>query len=334
MNRLGKSVLACAVAMALVAPASAHHSAAAFNTQEDITVSGTITQYSFRNPHVYMTLEVQWPDGEVSHMEVEAGAGSVLSPLGFTRDSVQVGDVVTINGNPGRREPRGLLLGRELYKSDGTYLPLNISSRSIYDESDATATSIAGTWFPPRQEFFGFLGGASRWPVTDKGREAMANTNPLETPQKDCIPIAAPALMLYPVASSVEVHDDRVVMKIDWMDSERVVYLDGRAATGEPSLHGHSVGRWEGDTLVVETTNFTAHPMGLSTSLPGSTGKKLTERFSVSDDGKNLVYAGVVEDPEYLTAPVEWSHVWVYRPTMSHSNETCDVEVARRFLDD
>ena len=76
----------------------------------------------------------------------------------------------------------------------------------------------------------------------------------------------------------------------------RVRALDGRKhpPAGETLLLGHSVGRWEGNTLVVETTNFKDHPMGLSTSLPSSAGKRLTERFSLSPDGKNLIYSARV----------------------------------------
>lgn len=336
MRYKGSALLAASIVMALSAPGSAHHSAAAFNTQEEVSVTGTITEYSFRNPHVYMTLEVEKAGGSTVEMEVEAGAGSVLNPLGFTRDAVAVGDVVKVTGNPGRRNPEELLLGRELYKDDGSYYPLNISSRSIYEAGGAATDTIAGTWFSPRTEFFAFLGGAGRWPVTQRGREAMQNVDPTATPQKDCIPIAAPGLMFYPVASTITVEEDRVLMDVDWMETERVVYLDGRGhpPAGETFLHGHSVGHWEDGALVVDTANYSAHPMGLSTSLPGSTQKHLVERFEVSEDGRELVYSGTMEDPEYLTEPVQWSGRWLYRPRMQHSNEQCDVEVARRFLDD
>ena len=140
--------------------------------------------------------------------------------------------------------------------------------------------------------------------------------------------------MFYPVANTITVQRDRVVMDVDWMESKRTIYLDGRKhpAATETFLHGHSVGRWEGDTLVVETTNFKEHPMGLSMSLPGSTRKRLTERFRLSPDKKNLVYSGVIEDPEYLAKPVEWTGQWQYRPNMPHSNQKCDVDVARQFL--
>jgi hypothetical protein len=335
MKTLTALVVACVSPLALAAPALAHHSAAAFDTRREVTVTGSVTQYRFANPHVYLTLQVRKDDGSIVTMEIEAGAASVLNGLGFNKDSVTVGEVVTVTGNPGRANPDRLLLGKDLYKRDGSYVPLNIASRSLYEAAkNATATSIAGTWFSPRTEFGAFMGSAGRWPLTDKGKAAVANADPRATTQKDCIPVGAPALMFYPVATTIAVQPDRVVMQVDWMDTERVVYLDGRAhpPASQTFLHGHSVGRWEGNTLVVETTNFREHPMGLSMSLPGSTEKRLTERFSVGEDGKTLVYSGVAEDPVYLAKPVQWSGKWEYRPGMPHSNQKCDVEVARRFL--
>ncbi len=336
MNTIGRFALACLLLVSLAAPAPAHHSAAAFNTQQEVKVTGTVAEYKFRNPHVYMSLQVKKADGSTGIMEVEAGAASVLNPLGFTRDSIAVGDIVTIAGNPARSNADRFMLGKDLYKSDGTYYPLNIGSRSVYAGKNETATSIAGTWFPPRTEFNAFLGGTRTWPVTERGKAAMANVDPRATTQKDCIPIGAPALMFYPVADTITVQRDRVVMKVDWMDSERIIYLDGRKhpPASETFLHGHSVGHWEGDTLVAETTNFKEHAMGLSTSLPSSTQKRLVERFRLSPDHKNLTYSGVIEDSVYLSKPVEWSGQFTYRPAMPHSNEKCDLEVARKFLND
>ena len=74
MNRIAKAVLACSMSLALALPALAHHSAAAFNTQQEVKVTGTVTQYRFRNPHVYMTLQVKKADGSTAAVEVEAGA--------------------------------------------------------------------------------------------------------------------------------------------------------------------------------------------------------------------------------------------------------------------
>jgi hypothetical protein len=336
MNRTAKVVVVLSMVAAFALPASAHHSAAAYDTQKEVKVTGIVKEYRYKNPHVYLVLQVKKADGSMSLVEIEAGAASVLSPLGFTKDSVTAGETVTISGNPNRNNPEQAVLGKDLYKKDGAYFPLNIASRSVYAGKEETATSIAGTWFSPRTEFTSFLGGARGWSVTDKGRAAMQNVDPKATTQKDCIPIGAPALMFYPVANTITVQKDRVTLKVDWMDTQRIVYLDGRKhpVATETSLHGHSVGRWEGDMLVVETTNFKEHPMGLSTSLPSSGKKKLTERFKLSPDKKSLLYSGVVEDPEYLAKPVEWTGKWEYRPAMQHSNQKCDVNIARQFLKD
>ena len=336
MNRTATFLLVCSMSLAFAPGALAHHSAAAFDTRQEVKATGTITQLTFRNPHVYMTLLVKKADGSTVALEVEAGAASVLSPLGFNRDSIAVGDVVTIVGNPARAKPDTLMLGRDLYKRDGTYYPLNIASRSIYTGSNDVATTIAGTWFSPLTEFNAFLGAARDWPVTEAGKASIARFDPRATTQKDCIPVGVPTLMFYPVANTITVQRDRVVMKVDWMDSERTIFLDGRThpPTGETFLHGHSVGHWEGNTLVAETTNFREHPIGLSTSLPGSTRKRVTERFRLAPDGKGLNYSGVIEDPVYLARPVEWSGQWQFRPNMPHSNEKCDLAVARRFLGD
>ena len=334
MKKIAKLVLICSLPLALSATLLAHHSAAAYDTQKEVTVKGSVVKYQFKNPHVYMTVQVKKDDGTMAIMEVEAGAASVLNGLGFNSSSLKVGDIVTVQGNPGRNNPDTTMLGRDLYKQDGTYLPLNIASRSVYEgKIDVSAPTIAGTWFAPRAGFNSFLGGTRRWTLTDKGKEASSHIDPKATTQKDCVPIGEPALMFYPVANKIDVQKDKVIIKTDWMDSERTVYLNGKhPAPTQTFLHGHSVGHWEGKALVVETTNFKEHLMGNSTALPGSTQKKLTEKFELAPDGRTLQYTGTLEDPVYLAQPVQFTGAWEYRPTMPFSNQKCDLEVARRFL--
>jgi len=332
-------IFSCLGLVAAAAPAAAHHSAAAFDSQKKTSVTGKVVEYRYMNPHIYLTLEVTKEDGTKQRMEVEAGAASVLNALGFTKDKLKVGDIVTIAGSPSRKEPEKLMLGRDLTKQkDNSYIPLNIASRSVYEvKTDAVATSIEGTWFSPMSSFQQYMGAAGKWARNDESRaisKKMAAAT--ATTQKDCRPIGLPSTMFYPVATNIDVQKDKVVIKIDWMDTTRTIYLDGRKhpPAGETFEHGHSVGRWEGKTLVVETTNFKEHPMGLSMSVPSSSQKKLMERFALGEDGKSLVYSGTVEDPVFLTGPAEWTGRLQYRPGMPLSNQKCDVEVARRFLND
>jgi len=336
MNTLTRLTLACSASLTLGgATALAHHSAAAFDQQKQVTINGTIKSYKFANPHVQLLVTVTKDDGSKVDMDVEAGAASVLNGLGFTKTSLKIGEVVTITGNPARESP-AQMLGKDLYKkSDGSYLPLFIGSKSVYDSKvNAVATSIEGTWFSPMRSFTGVMGAAGRWPVSEKGKAARAAANPNVTSQADCIPVGEPTVMVYPVANSIKIEKDKVTIKTDWMDTVRTVYLDGRKhpAPAQTFLHGHSVGRWDGKVLVVETTNFKEHPSGLGMTLPSSTQKKLVERFELGEDGKTLKYSGTVEDPVYLSAPGEFSAAWEYRPTMPFSNQKCDVQIARQFL--
>ncbi len=339
MKTVMRLTLACSAALALGGvTAMAHHSAAAFDTQKAVTVNGTVKSYRFANPHVQLLVTVKKDDGSTVDMDVEAGAASVLNGLGFSKDSLKVGDVVTITGNPARQDPGAHMLGKDLYKkADGAYLPLFIGSKSIYESKvNATATSIEGTWFSPMRSFTGVTGAAGRWTLTDKGKAARAAANPAVSSQADCIPIGEPTVMVYPVANNIKASKDKVVIKTDWMDTERTVYLDGRKhpAPTQTFLHGHSVGHWESKTLVVETTNFKDHQSGLAATLPSSTEKKLTERFELGEDGKTLNYTGTVEDPVYLSAPGQFSASLEYRPAMPFSNQKCDVQIARSFLKD
>ena len=340
MNTFSRLTVACAASLALGSvTAIAHHSAAAFDTQKEVTVNGTVKSYRFANPHVQLIVTVKKDDGSAVDMDVEAGAASVLNGLGFSKDSLKVGDLVTITGNPARQNPDAHMLGKDLYKkADGAYLPLYIGSKSIYEaKTNATTMTIEGTWFSPMRSFTGVMGAMGRAPKTEKGQAATKAANPNVSSQADCIPIGEPVVMVYPVANNIKVSKDKVVIRTDWMDTTRTVYLDGKhphPPASEKFQHGHSIGHWEGKTLVVETTNFKEHPMGLSTGVPSSDQKKLIEKFSLADDGKSLIYAGTIDDPKYLTQTAQWSGRLEYRPGMPQSNQKCNVDVARKFLSD
>ena len=332
--RASRALAAFLLAVAGTPPASAHHSAALFDTSKQVEVEGVVTKYDWRNPHVYMSLRTTGANGAAVDQEIEAGASSVLLPLGLRPDSVAIGERVTVRGNPSKLGPGHTLLGRELVKADGSVLPLNIgSTASRVAPQDVSATSIAGTWLPRREQFGAFAGGG-RFQVTDQGRAAVAAFDARKAAYVECIPVTAPTLMLYPVTSVVELGKDVVKFHVDWMSSERVVYLDGRGhpANAVPSLQGHSIGHWEGGTLVVDTTQFAEHKQGNSMSLPSGVRKHVVERFTLGDDRKHLRYDVVVEDPDYLAAPVTYSAEWDYRPDLAPTGLPCDPQVARRFL--
>src|SRR5690349_11462468 len=99
---IAKMILACSILTFHAVPLFSHHSAAAYDTQKQITVTGTVAQYRFANPHVYLTLQSKNSAGSTTLIQVEAGAASVLNPLGFKKDALAIGEMVTIKANPNK----------------------------------------------------------------------------------------------------------------------------------------------------------------------------------------------------------------------------------------
>lgn len=316
---------ALALALACMAPrASAHHSAAMFDTSREIVVQGVVTDLAWKNPHSYLTVRT-----DSGPLVLELGPPSTLGPLGLTRDSIKVGDRVTLRAHPPRRGT--MALGRELLRADGSTLPLMINA-GVRPQPASQATSIAGTWVP--EGFFGFLQSRSRWPLTERGAAALRSSSVNVSSQNECVPVGPPMLMHYPAANRIEVAGKVVRLHIDWMDAERVVHVgESKApANTRPTLLGYSTGRWEGGALVIDTTHFAEHRDGNALGLPSGLRKHLVERFSLTEDRRHLKYEFELEDPDWFTAPVKQSIQWDYQPQLKPSGVKCDVAAASRFL--
>jgi hypothetical protein len=93
---------------------------------------------------------------------------------------------------------------------------------------------------------------------------------------------------------------DMIVFKMEYFDLYRVIFLDGREhppATAPHSKSGHSVGRWEGDTLVANTTHISRGTF-MNNGFSHSDNIRLVERFRLSPDGSTLWLTQLYEDPE------------------------------------
>jgi hypothetical protein len=312
----------------------AHHSPAAYDQSKEVRYEGTVTKYAFNNPHIYLTIEMRGADGRLVSQEVEAGPISTIQPLGLQRDSLKVGDRVTVRGRPSRRGDGHTILGLDVARSDGTVLPLNVGATSVRPPSTALATSIEGVWLPSVADFNALNRNVPTWPLTERGRSELEEARRANsTTHSDCVPAGAPMLMVYPVASSVKVDSTTVVFDIDWLDAQRVVHVDAmHPANLEPSLQGHSIGHWEGDVLVVDTRGLASHKEGIGFGMPSSEEKHLVERFSLEPDRRHLRYEVTLEDPVYLTEPAHHTARWEYAPSLPPSGVKCDREVAQQYL--
>jgi hypothetical protein len=98
--------------------------------------------------------------------------------------------------------------------------------------------------------------------------------------------------------------DDHLVVLIEMVHDARIIALDDSDTRAQeiPQWLGNSRGRWDGDTLVVETTGFTGRT-GRG-DLVYSDAARVTERFTLSDEN-TILYQFTVDDPKTWTAP--WS---------------------------
>jgi hypothetical protein len=145
---------------------------------------------------------------------------------------------------------------------------------------------------------------------TAKGRQALDRFDPASTdnPRLRCEPTSIIFDWTFDsVPNRIEQTPARITLRYGHMDMARVIHLDRNAPLpgARPSRAGHSVGRWEGDVLVVETTGFLPGVLNADSRILHGGGLRIVERFELDASGTVLTRSYVAEDPEYFEG--SWS---------------------------
>ena len=226
--------------------------------------------------------------------------------------------------------------GLDVTTSDGVAHPLDLLAGIASTARPVQADSIAGRWAPALRSVASTLPRMRSIPLTEAGRAAVADIDGQRAADASCAPWPAPRIMNLPVLRTIEVDAGVVKLAFDWMGAERIVHLDQaeHPPAVAPSLQGHSIGRWEGETLVIDTIGFTPNRMGLGlgVGVPSGSSKHLVERLSLTEDRLQLQYEFTIEGPEYFSGPASFTTVWDHRPDLEPSGEECNPENAKRFL--
>jgi hypothetical protein len=99
MARIASIALLIGAAWLTTAPLDAHHSITAeFDTSKPVNFTGVIKKVEWMNPHIYTHVEVKNPDGSMTIYKVEGGPPNALFRQGWRRDTLKVGDTVTVSG--------------------------------------------------------------------------------------------------------------------------------------------------------------------------------------------------------------------------------------------
>lgn len=114
-----------------------------------------------------------------------------------------------------------------------------------------------------------------------------------------CKPPSAVFYMQAPFPMEIYQGRDLIVFKMEYFDMFRVVFMDGRSHPPDDAPHsknGHSIGHWDGDELVVDTTHLSPATF-MNNGFNHSNDIHMVERFKLSDDGQTLWSTEVSDDP-------------------------------------
>ena len=336
MSRVLGAVLA---ALTLSAPAWGHHGFGRFDPTQKVDIEGTLTGIDFVNPHSYLYFDAVGADGKPLKMRCEMRAATVLRRSGWSPEMFVPGKHVKINGNPHRDDPAScyietLTLGDEKlerYQQLQTATPTKAVDRPLRLASGEL--NLAGEWAqeqyliarPPSgrgglvpksmvaavesgQLAFADVPGAG-WgaqkvtftPTGQAAADALRATPPEDNPRSRCeiTSILFDWVFDGPINRIAQTKDE-ITLEYG-RGLKRTIRMNAKthAAGVAPSRAGDSIGRWDGDTLVVDTVGFA--PGSLAGTVAHGSKLHVVERFTLDPQTMALKRDYVAEDPDYFT---------------------------------
>lgn len=334
------SSIAAAAAAVVATSAWAHHGFGRFDPSREIELEGTLTGIDFVNPHSYMYFDAVAPDGTVTPMRCEMRAATVLRRSGWSEEMFVKGAHVEIVGRPHRDDPAScyietLTIGDRPIERYQQFTETAPAAPNRPARLASGVPNLSGDWAqeqyllarPPSGRGglvpksmveaveAGELSmddvpdagwGARPVTLTDAGRaavEALRNAPPDANPRMRCEITSilfdwvfdGPINRITQREGEITVEYGRGLTRTIHMDMET------HPASLEPSRAGHSIGRWEGDTLVVETVGFL--PGILAGQVAHSDQLRVVERFTLDPETMALRREYVAEDPLYFASP-------------------------------
>lgn len=265
--------------------ASAHHSfSATFQVGEKITVEGTVTNFSFKNPHVLIYFSVENDDDTTTEWVSEGAAATNMRRAGWSADTFSAGEIVRVtgdkthDGSPMTSIDTVDVLGvngeivRQLGDNPEEEIPaeggmggmggpvenfVKAAPMDLTLEDDSP--NLTGIW--TRHGMGLGRPGRPAGTFNETGEKAQALFTEVVDPQVFC---DAPGLMrqagMTPHPVGITQFDDRVVFKWEEYGGSREVFFDDRDAKGYKTRLGDGVARYEKGALIIETTNLLPNP--------------------------------------------------------------------------
>ena len=287
---------------------------------------------------------IQLVDGQrtlVGLLELERVDGAWRAHLEGGPARVDIdGDAITVYADS--RDVRGFVFDRKLVgrlegeRIEGTYTQEGAAAQkeaggpwraeraaaTARSSPDAGPEDMAGTWAATQELDFRKYTMA----LTPAGERWLEHYLPYyDQPDVRCASIGLPALATYTFPFEVLTAENRLTFIYEYQSKVRRIWLDGREPSDvmPPSRMGHSVGRWEGDTLVVETTHLERTVRDFRGELI-SENARIEERYTLSADRRTLTAVITVHDPDNYERPPVRRRQWRRDDSAEIFPYTCD----------
>src|SRR5262245_16780325 len=349
MKRWLFCVAAVALASLSVCPVySQRPFSASYDANRQVKLQGVVTRIDWVTPNAFFFIDVRDATGTIANWAIDIGNPLELERDGWKRSTLRIGDTVAIDGIPARSEMRQASAksvtraGKRLFGPPVRRAAAPASPAPRWPDGQirlGPPPGKTGYWGAPSTKVL-LENSAAKIPMTEDGlltniadADKVAPFLPWakalyefrqrrflkDDPYSRCTPAGGPRQFQMPNGFQFIEQKElgRIMILLGGGDRNwRVIYTDGRplgtAAEAVPSYYGSSVGRWEKDTLVVESVGYNEKFWLTSGGLPHTEALHLTERFTRTDFN-TLKYDVVVDDPRTYrrTWTGGWTIQWV-----------------------
>ena len=313
MNRI-ILVLFSVVLMLCSHGANAHHAfSATFAKDQKTSVQGVVTRFNYKNPHVLLYFDVTNADGSVTEWLSEGNSATLLRRSGWDRDSMQPGDLIRVTGDSSRDgspmtsidfveilDPITEEVVEVKVRDNSLELYMPAVEESVPLELADGRPNLELTW---AIQYRGFgPPPVPAVPLNEVGMAVQVALDLADDPQIFCDPpgLARQAVTHHPLRFTQ--NEDHIIMEYEEFAGRRVVYFDERAAKDVNTHLGDSIARYDGNRLIVETTN-------LLSNLTTTEGNRYSDQARMietyhrvdEDEGRTALHLNIVlSDPLYL----------------------------------
>ena len=340
MAESGVFLLGLLLALVLAAvPGWAHHSRAAFDLDNSISVTGVVTEVAWTNPHYYLSVaEPALPQARQWTFEGHSVPGLVRN--GWSKDTLQVGQQVQVVANPNKDAGIAFGLLDHVTRPDGStyysFRPKPGAGATQAHQAVEPSTDFSGTWRvlrSLRSNLVAGFGAPVDWPLTDSARAAVATYSMHDDPSLRCEDRGLPRMLQWPYAQRWRWQDDQLLIEREHSLEGRVVYAQMPAEVSA-GKSGVSVYHHQPDgSLMMTTDQFVATRWGSTRGVDSSADKQLTEHYQLTEGGRVLALTYTIIDPPHLREPVVQTLRYAKVADFEFAEEPpCDTYTAQRHL--